>query len=65
MFDPLTSVYDCFPLVKLALVWYRVKVTTLDVSEGGQAMWTRCGLTGLVALPLSETILPSVFRTSR
>lgn len=64
-YNLLTSVDDCFPLVKLALVRDGVKVPTLDVSEGRQAMRTRCGVAGLVPLPLSQTIPPSVLRSGR
>lgn len=63
-FNPLTRVDDCLPLVELALVWLTVEVTTLDVPERGQVMKTRCGVTDLVSLSLSQTILPSVPRTT-
>ena len=62
-FNLLTSVDDCLPPVELALVWQRVEVTALDVSEGRLVMKTRCGVADLVPPSLSKTILPSVFRT--
>lgn len=63
-FNLLTRVDDCLPLVELALVWLTVEVTTLDVPERGQVMKTRCGVTDLVPPSLSQTILPSVPRTT-
>lgn len=62
-YKPLTSVDDCLPLVEVAFVWQRVEVTALDVSKRGEVVQAWCGATDLVPPPLSQTILPSVFRT--
>lgn len=63
-FRLLTSVDDCFPRVEFASVWDGIKMTTLDVSEAGQLLRTRCGVTDLVPPALSQTIPPSVLGTA-
>lgn len=64
LLDELTFVDDCLPLVKLALVWQTVEVSTLNVSKGRSVQLTWCGVTDPVLPPFSQTIFSSVFWTA-